>query len=91
MDVIFSNNPDKLRFELELDNKLAFIDYELAKQTITMLHTEVPKELEGKGIGSMIAGKALDYATIHDFKVIPSCTFIADFIAKNPKYQSLIK
>lgn len=91
MDANFSNNGEKQRFELELDKKIAFIDYQLAGETITMLHTEVPHELEGKGIGSMIASKALDYATIHNLKVVPSCTFIADYIRKNPKYESLIK
>ena len=91
MDANFSNNGEKQRFELELDKKIAFIDYQLAGETITMLHTEVPHELEGKGIGSMLAAKALDYATIHNLKVIPSCTFIADYIRKHPKYENLVK
>ena len=91
MDANFSNNSKENRFELELDNKKTFIDYQIAGKTITMLHTEVPKELGGKGIGSMIAGKALDYAVVHDLKVIPSCTFIADYIRKHPKYESILK
>lgn len=91
MHATFSNNTDRKRFELELDSKTAFIDYQLEGDTISMLHTEVPRDLEGKGIGSMIAGKALDYATIHDLKVIPSCAFIADYIRKNPKYHSVLK
>ncbi len=91
MDANFSNNGEKQRFELELDRKIAFIDYQLTGETITMLHTEVPQDLEGKGIGSMLASKALDYATIHNLTVVPSCTFIADYIRKNPKYESLLK
>ncbi len=91
MDANYSNNTEAQRFELELDNNVAYIDYQLAGETITMLHTEVPTELTGKGIGSMIAAKALDYATIHDLKVIPSCTFIADYIRKHPKYESILK
>lgn len=91
MDANFSNNTEAQRFELKLDNKIAFIDYQIAAKTISMLHTEVPKELGGKGIGGMLAEKALDYATIHDLKVVPSCTFIADYIRKNPKYENLLK
>ena len=91
MEADFSNNTIQNRFELELDSKIAFIDYQLQGNTMTMVHTEVPKELGGKGIGSMIAAKALDFATIHDLKVTPSCAFIADFISKNPKYKSLLK
>lgn len=91
MEANFSNNIEKQRFELELDEMISFIDYRLDGNTITMWHTEVPKELGGKGIGSMIAAKALDYAIIHDLKVVPTCTFIADFICKNPRYNSIRK
>ena len=91
MEANFSNNTQAHRFELELDGKVAYIDYRIEGKTLTLLHTEVPKELGGKGIGSMIAEKALDYATINDFKVIPTCTFIAAYIRKNPKYEGLLK
>ena len=91
MNANFSNNGEKQRFELELDGKVAFIVYQLTDQAITMHHTEVPKDLEGKGIGSMLAARALDYCIIHNLKVIPSCPFIADYIGKHPKYESLLK
>ena len=91
MDANFSNNIQGRRFELELDGKIAFIDYRLEGKTLSLLHTEVPKELGGKGIGSMIASKALDYATINDYRVLPTCTFIAAYIRKNPKYESLLR
>lgn len=90
MNANFSNNGDVQRFELELDDKVAFIDYNLLGETIDMVHTEVPTELEGKGIGSMLVSKALDYATIHNLKVIPSCPFIADYIKRYPKYKSVL-
>lgn len=91
MEANFSNNTKLHRFELELDKSTAIIEYRLEGNTITMTHTEVPKELNGKGVGSIIAEKALDYATIHGLKVVASCPFVAHYISKNPKFQGLLK
>ena len=42
---------ERQRFELEADGHVAFSTYERAAGVITILHTEVPKELGGRGIG----------------------------------------
>ena len=48
------NNPARKRYELEAEGHLAATYYELSDGVITFVHTEVPKELEGKGIGSKL-------------------------------------
>jgi hypothetical protein len=50
------------RFEITLDGEIAFAKYLLVGGMIVIEHTEVPIELEGKGIGSRIVRTALDYA-----------------------------
>ncbi len=53
-------NPDKKRFELHVENHIAFIEFILNNENIIFLtHTEVPSVLEGKGVGSAIVEKAL--------------------------------
>jgi predicted GNAT family acetyltransferase len=49
-----SNNPAHHRFELAVDGHIAATYYELAGGVITFVHTEVPPELGGKGIGSQL-------------------------------------
>lgn len=45
-------NQDEKRFELHSGNHVAFIDYLLSNNNVMLLtHTEVPKKLEGKGVG----------------------------------------
>ena len=52
--------------------------------------TLVPPHLRGKGIGTELVRKALDWARREDYRVIPSCPFVARFIENNPDYQDLV-
>ena len=56
------DNTERHRFELDADGHIAFANYKRADGVLTMLHTEVPKELEGRGIGSALIRGVLDTA-----------------------------
>ena len=45
MPATVRDNPDRHRYELEVDGHVAFAEYRLAAGVITFIHTEVPKEL----------------------------------------------
>ena len=45
------DNTERNRFELDDDGHIAFSNYKRADGVLTILHTEVPKALEGRGIG----------------------------------------
>ena len=62
----------------------------LVGEKIIIEHTEVPAELEGKGIASRIVRTALDYARAQKLKVMPLCPFTAGFIHRHPEYQDLV-
>jgi predicted GNAT family acetyltransferase len=57
-----TNNPAANQFELSTGSKLAFLQYKLRPGRIVFLHTEVPKELEGHGIGGKLARAGLEFA-----------------------------
>ena len=79
------------RFEVTVDGLTAFVAFRRFPGVIDFFHTIVPPELGGRGIGSALARHVLDYAAEHSLKVIPSCEFIAAYIAKHPQYQSLVQ
>lgn len=83
------NNTAK-RFEISLDSCIAFSKYFLVGEKIIIEHTEVPIELEGKGIAGRIVRTALDYARAQKLKVMPLCPFTAGFIHRHPEYQDLV-
>jgi len=85
------DNKTQHRFELEVDGHLAATYYKIDDGVITFLHTEVPPELGGKGIGSRLIKGALDQVRAEGLKVVAECQFVKAFIGKNPAYQDLLK
>ena len=85
------DNKAQHRFELEVDGHLAATYYKIDDGVITFLHTEVPPELGGKGIGSRLIKSALDQVRAKGLKVIAECQFVKAFIGKNPAYRDLLK
>ena len=85
------NNKAQHRYELAVDGHIAATYYEIDGNIITFVHTEVPPELGGKGIGSKLIRGALDQVRAEGFQVIPQCPFVKAFIEKNVGYQDLLK
>jgi uncharacterized protein len=86
-----SNNAALHRFELAVDGHIAATYYERGDGVITFVHTEVPPELGGKGIGSQLVKGALDQVRADGLKVIAQCPFVKAWIDKHPDYADLLK
>jgi predicted GNAT family acetyltransferase len=85
------NNEREHRFETTIDNHTAVAEYDLEEpHRIVLTHTNVPKELGGRGIANELAKFALAYAREHKLTVVPKCPFMAKFISRNPEYQDLL-
>jgi len=84
------DNPERHRFELEVDGHIAIAVYKLEPGVITFLHTEVPDALAGQGIGSRLAKGALDVVRAGNLKVVPLCPFISGWIDRHPDYRDLL-
>ena len=86
------NNTEKKRFEIHIDDKIAFEDYEFfttsqGEKGIAYTHTEVPEELGGRGIAGYLAKSILDDAAAKNLRVKPICPYIKAYIDKHPEYQ----
>lgn len=79
------------RFELEADGLIAFSDYRRTNGVLTILHTEVPKKLEGRGIGSRLVRGELEIARTKGLKVVPKCPFVQAFINKHAEFAYLVR
>jgi predicted GNAT family acetyltransferase len=86
-----NNNTAKHRFELEVDGHLAATYYQRAGNAITFVHTEVPAELSGKGVGSALVKGALDQVRAEGLQVVAQCPFVKAWIDKHPAYADLLK
>ena len=72
------------RFEVRIGDQLAVLNYR------RYIHTGVPQNLEGRGIGSAIAHAALEYAKTEHLEVIPLCPFVRAHIEKHPEYRPMV-
>ena len=85
------DNPAKDRFEIHADGTLAgFAQYVRRRGRMIFVHTEIDPAFEGRGLGSKLAGAALDAARASGDRVVPLCPFIAQYIDRHPEYTDLV-
>ena len=54
-------------------------------------HTEVDDELKGQNVGYSLVTHAVEYARVHNQKIIPVCSFAKAVFDKKPDLQDVIE
>ena len=54
-------------------------------QKLTVYHTEVDPELEGKGMGKLLLDAMAEHARKHELKVIPLCPYVHLQFKRHPE------
>jgi predicted GNAT family acetyltransferase len=85
-----TDRPAEHRFELEADGRTAFLTYRREPGRLVLLHTEVPEDLEGQGLGGTLVRAALDGAREAGEQVVPLCPFVHAWVEKHPEYADLM-
>ena len=80
-----SDNKDRQRFEMLVDGQITFVRYRRADGVVMLDHAEVPRELEGRGIGGELVAATLDALRAEGAKVIPRCSFVAAYLRRHAK------
>ena len=80
--------PEKNRFEIRVENLVAELNYTLHGDTITFLHTGVPPEWEGQGVGRKLVMTGLEFARENKFKIQSLCWFVSLHLKRHPEYRS---
>ncbi|MBB5394162.1 GNAT family N-acetyltransferase [Mucilaginibacter sp. AK015] len=77
-------------FEFFVDGHRSFIDYKTRDNRIYLIHTEVPEELEGRGIAGIMVEKVLTYVEQKDMKLVPLCAYVKAFLKRHPEWNRLL-
>ncbi len=85
------NNAAASRVEITVNGHTAFLDYKLLADHIVLRHTEVPKELAGKGLGGKLVKAAMDLARERKLPVVPLCAFAVGYLEKHPEFNHQIR
>lgn len=89
-DVEIRHNPGASRYECTVDGHLSVAEYEIADGVMTLTHTLVPSELRGRGLAEKLVRAALNDAKVARRKVVPECSYVAQFIERNREFQPLL-
>jgi predicted GNAT family acetyltransferase len=84
------NNESIHNFEWFVEGQRAFIDYSRGGNTVSLLHTEVPKALEGKGIAAALVEKTFRYMERKHLTLVPLCPYVKHYLEKKPEWIRLI-
>lgn len=77
-------NEQAQRFEAAGEPDIAYLTYERSGDRMTLVHTEVADDLEGRGLGSALVRTALDHADAADLTIVPQCPFVSSWLERHP-------
>ena len=89
MDTGVIDNPDQSRFELRVGGALATATYRIEGHRVILIHTEVPPELSGQGIGSRLAQGVFQSLRESGRKVVVECPFMAAWASRHAEHADL--
>ena len=90
-DVEVVDVPEAGRYEARWGGRrVGVAAYQVTDGRVVFPHTEVEPALEGRGIASRLARRALDDARARGLKVVPACSFFHMYIRRNPQDADLL-
>ena len=84
------HNAAAKRFEATIDRLLCRCDYRMHGNTMMLVHTEVPPQLEGRGYASRLVRAAFNHARDNGLDVLPVCSYVSAWVRRHPEFDALL-
>jgi uncharacterized protein len=78
-----TDNQANSRFELDAGGHVAELVYRRNGKRLVLIHTDVPAELEGHGIGGRLVVAAIDRAAREGLTIVPLCPFARSWLERH--------
>lgn len=78
------------RYEMVVDGVTAYVTYARLGDRLTLVHTEVPKALGGRVVGSSLATAVLEDVRKRGLRVAVECEFLEAFIKRHTEFADLV-
>jgi predicted GNAT family acetyltransferase len=84
------DNEAASRFELSIGGHVAELVYRRRGNRLVLVHTGVPDELEGRGVGGMLVNAAIERAVEQGLTVAPLCPFARRWLERHPEVAAKV-
>jgi hypothetical protein len=79
-----TDNPNARRYEARIGEQLVgWVDYGRVRNRLVAIHTEVPPEFGGRGIGSALVRHVIADARRSGFTITPRCPLFESWFARH--------
>ncbi len=78
------------RFVIYSEGNEVYVEYSMIDNDMNLYHTYTHPALRGKGLAAQVVRAALEFAKENNLKVVPTCSYVQSFIAKNEEYKELV-
>jgi uncharacterized protein len=85
------NDPGESRFVYADAGSEAELVYRRQGDRLVLVHTGVPAELEGRGIGGQLVRAAVGHAVAEGLAVVPSCPFARSWLERHPEVAAQVR
>lgn len=85
------NDVAKQQFTISMFGAFATVDYKRNGNVITYIHTNVPQQFQGKGVGKILAKYAFDFAKEEKLDVTCHCHFLGKYYNENQEQYKNLK
>lgn len=79
-----TDNSAEARLEIHADGALAELVYRVRAGRLVLVHTGVPDQLGGRGLGGYLVRAAIDKATHDGMTLVPLCPFARGWLERHP-------
>lgn len=90
-DLLIHHDPISQRFEAMVEGLTCEASYRLADGVMHLMHTGVPRALEGRGIAAALVQHALAEARAQGWRVRPVCSYVRAYMRRHPDTLDLLE
>lgn len=90
MNLEILHEPAAGRFSARVEGWPCLLDYRLQGTAMTILRTEVPEAVRGRGIAAELVRAAFEAARSAGWRVVPACDYAAAWVRRHPGYDDLL-
>lgn len=85
------HDKENKQYTLDINGELAKVTYQLRNDKMYLVHSEVPYNLRGQGIGKVLVEKTFEKLANEGYKAVAICRYIKAVAKRSEKWQNIIK